>query len=244
MSDFLTRLAERSVGRPPAVTPVLPSLYEPAPDEGFVDAIEEVETLGPVSRRDGDPSLKSVPSWSEPAPALSAPEFAAARLNAPERRDEGPQPAEAPVPQSMESPAAAGPVPTPARPEAPTMAPLSRAAERPVPVAAAAPDSLSREGAPAPDPIRPSRANAPERAEPAAPTPHGPLAVTPRRPDPTPSVEIPTPSSPPVVRVTIGRVEVRAVLPVAPAPPAPEPASADTRLSLDEYLKTRSEGQR
>jgi hypothetical protein len=46
------------------------------------------------------------------------------------------------------------------------------------------------------------------------------------------------------VRVTIGRVEVRAVLPPAPPAPPAAPASVDTRLSLDEYLKTRGEGQR
>ena len=40
----------------------------------------------------------------------------------------------------------------------------------------------------------------------------------------------------PSVHVTIGRVEVRAVLPPAPEP-RPVPAPSSTRLSLDEYLK-------
>jgi hypothetical protein len=52
------------------------------------------------------------------------------------------------------------------------------------------------------------------------------------------------PPSPPVIRVTIGRVEVRASLP----PTSPQPLSSKVRpgaaLSLDDYLKRRNEGQR
>jgi hypothetical protein len=48
-------------------------------------------------------------------------------------------------------------------------------------------------------------------------------------------------SSPPAVRVTIGRVEVRAVQPPAPPPPS---APRGPALSLDDYLKQRSEGLR
>lgn len=50
------------------------------------------------------------------------------------------------------------------------------------------------------------------------------------------SREGPRPASAPSVQVTIGRVEIRAILPPAPEQrPAPTPSSA--RLSLDEYLK-------
>jgi len=42
----------------------------------------------------------------------------------------------------------------------------------------------------------------------------------------------------PVVHVTIGRIEVRAVTPPAPAPePRPAPGWTPPVLSLDEYLK-------
>jgi hypothetical protein len=49
---------------------------------------------------------------------------------------------------------------------------------------------------------------------------------------------------PPVIRVTIGRVEVRAVNPPArpPAPPAPRPRQPS--LSLGDYLAQRGEGRR
>jgi hypothetical protein len=49
----------------------------------------------------------------------------------------------------------------------------------------------------------------------------------------------------PVVRVTIGRVEVRAVYP--PAPPAPRPARAAGPVApspLEEYLRARDAGSR
>lgn len=45
----------------------------------------------------------------------------------------------------------------------------------------------------------------------------------------------------PAVRITIGRIEVRAVMPQPPAPlPKPVPPSSSSAISLDEYLKQRS----
>jgi hypothetical protein len=49
------------------------------------------------------------------------------------------------------------------------------------------------------------------------------------------------PAAEPVIRVTIGRIEVRAVAPAAPAPPAARPAAP--RLGLAEYLRRRGEGR-
>ncbi len=49
-------------------------------------------------------------------------------------------------------------------------------------------------------------------------------------------------STAPVIRVSIGRIDVRAELP-APAPHAPPKQRAPT-MSLDEYAKLRAEGQR
>jgi hypothetical protein len=49
-------------------------------------------------------------------------------------------------------------------------------------------------------------------------------------------------SSAPVVQVTIGRIEVRAVTP--PAPPKPAPARSVPAMSLDEYLQRRNGGKR
>jgi len=46
--------------------------------------------------------------------------------------------------------------------------------------------------------------------------------------------------TPGAVHVTIGRVDVRAIMPAAPARPAPRPAAPRVSPSLDDYLKQRS----
>ena len=68
-----------------------------------------------------------------------------------------------------------------------------------------------------------------------------PLAVTRQRP----SLEVPPAptAAAPTIRVTIGRIEVRAAAP--PAPPEPEPTHRpEPALSLDDYLKGRREAVR
>jgi hypothetical protein len=52
-------------------------------------------------------------------------------------------------------------------------------------------------------------------------------------------------AQPPVIRVTIGRVEVRAVIspPIAPAPAAAT-SKESPKLSLEEYLKRSNGGRR
>lgn len=70
------------------------------------------------------------------------------------------------------------------------------------------------------------------RREPAGPVPEGDGAAIPE-----PSV------LPPSVQVTIGRVDVRAVMPPAPPAPPTPPARRTPALSLDDYLKRRNEGK-
>lgn len=56
---------------------------------------------------------------------------------------------------------------------------------------------------------------------------------------------LPRPSpAPPTIRVTIGRVEVRTVMPSASSPPRTAPARRGPAVSLDDYLKKRNEGTR
>jgi hypothetical protein len=50
-------------------------------------------------------------------------------------------------------------------------------------------------------------------------------------------------SGPPVIRVTIGRVEVRAVTTGAPPTAAPRPERPAASPSLEEYLKGRNGGR-
>jgi len=50
-----------------------------------------------------------------------------------------------------------------------------------------------------------------------------------------------SPVAEPTIRVTIGRIEVRATAPAPPPVPAARPAGP--RLTLEEYLRRRSEGR-
>jgi hypothetical protein len=59
--------------------------------------------------------------------------------------------------------------------------------------------------------------------------------------DQIPSSELPSP--PPTVRVTIGRVEVKAIMPPA-QPTRAKPARSAPTLSLEDYLKQRNGGKR
>jgi hypothetical protein len=59
------------------------------------------------------------------------------------------------------------------------------------------------------------------------------------------SVEhVSAPDASPTIRVSIGRVEVRAIMPPAPPAPRTRPERRGPALSLDEYLKRRNGGQR
>jgi hypothetical protein len=69
-----------------------------------------------------------------------------------------------------------------------------------------------------------------------------PLAIQPRRRKGFSPLEQRSSTSAPTIRVTIGRVEVRAI---HPAPPVPKPAKPSTpKLSLEDYLHKRERGAR
>ncbi|HEX9867320.1 MAG TPA: hypothetical protein VGC99_01785 [Candidatus Tectomicrobia bacterium] len=61
------------------------------------------------------------------------------------------------------------------------------------------------------------------------------------RPREVPHVE---PKATPAIHVTIGRIEVRAVMRPAPPAPRPRPTQPVPLLSLEDYLKQRNEGRR
>jgi hypothetical protein len=67
---------------------------------------------------------------------------------------------------------------------------------------------------------------------------------SPRRTERERMAVVAVPSSPPIIEVTIGRVEVRAVHPPAPIPRPNPVAPAAPRLSLEEYLRNQNGGRR
>jgi hypothetical protein len=69
-----------------------------------------------------------------------------------------------------------------------------------------------------------------------------PRPIQPRSREVFSLVERPSSASPPIIRVTIGRVEVRAVQSPAPAPKSAKPPLP--KLSLQEYLHKRKRGSR
>jgi len=82
----------------------------------------------------------------------------------------------------------------------------------------------------------------PASLEPAASAPMTiPFAAT-SRPAATPTGADAARTPAPTIKITIGRVDVRAVMPAASAPP-PAPAQRRPALSLDDYLKRREGGQ-
>jgi hypothetical protein len=69
-----------------------------------------------------------------------------------------------------------------------------------------------------------------------------PLAIQHRRRKGFSPLEQRSSTSAPIIRVTIGRVEVRAIHPPAPVPKSVKPAAP--RLSLEDYLRKRERGSR
>ena len=91
------------------------------------------------------------------------------------------------------------------------------------------------------EPIPPKEAApAPERTEKAA-REAGPRLLQPvssaRVPDSAPQ------AAPPMISVTIGRIEVRATPPPSRPQPAPRPRQTAPKISLEDYLRKRSEGE-
>jgi len=217
MSEFLGNLAARALGLSPVARP-RPSIFEPrrAPAEPL--ALE--------------PETVSVP---DPAGALEAPR-APTRPKWPEAATEGESQVRRPTP-SAETEAEAPPVrASPA--EVPVARTRARAApppgERPTKAEAGAEKTVAvpgdaRSPEPAEMPAETTIATAPSpqptRAAPRPSLPVGPLFPA--------RVERETPG--PTVRVSIGRIEVRAVKADEPPEPRKTPRPAP-RISLDDYL--------
>jgi hypothetical protein len=287
MSDFLSNLAARHLGRARAVQPRLAARFEQASDSAVARRTPAVEIVEAIIESQPSPGIEQPPHRPTGPPATdprlgtTAPSAAPPPLPvraAPSQPSLSP--ANPPITQSVPPSLVVQAVEQPAI-EQPMLAPPK------VPAATAPPPppaitALGPPRAPGPDPVRPVLRAVPTPAAEALPTvsprPGGRVPIDPvereisssaKRDDqvvvdlplrdkeaaiapasvraasaaPTPADEtavektdaaIVEPRAAPVIRVTIGRIEVRAVAPPAPPEPrrAPPPA-----LSLEEYLR-------
>jgi len=239
MSDFLTRLAERQLGAAGGVAPRLPSRFAaPVPPEIEPDSPSPVRSA-PTERAqqphvvlratDVEAPSKLPPHGDADPPAATAPRPPRAPTAV---THEPPRPAEhrdaeveCPLPQTVVT----------ASQTTPGQQAVDHAALAPIVV-------IDRQTPPAPKGSDAS--SAVRAASPVLPpilVPQSPLV--PRR-GAAPRLEVPPPTSTsPVVNVTIGRVEVRAVVAPPPARERRKPA-APKALSLEEYLDRRHGARR
>jgi len=217
MSDFLSRVAARAVGRAPAAQPRLPALFDPSPGA-------ELELVG-----EGTPERTAVPA--PPTDPRRRSSLAAAGPTDPgspvERR---PAPAAIPAAATQDADL---PDATAKRPPSAVETRIPDERDRAV---GPPPEREPAAIVPAPRSAEPVPAQAAVAAEPASPAAleagsHGAVS------SPATAVGDPSPS----MRVHIGRLEVRANLqPAAPMPPAaPQRRRPDQPqgLSLTDYLR-------
>jgi len=227
MADFLTRLIERSrdlATREPKVEPLIAPLYAVGPNTALpADAVDDVlnedltSRAAPASRR-RTPASRSAEAPLEQQPAeniASAP--LAQRLEPSVKVTPEIKPAQAPAGETPSARLDQTPGSEPAPQTIMPKFPLSPANERAGLATTAADQS--------------------RRAD------HEPLLVRPqavaRAADSNArDAEVTNDNSAPVIRVTIGRIDVRAV--AREAPPARRATAPAPKLSLEEYLRSRS----
>jgi hypothetical protein len=236
MSNYLTRLLERSRGSAPQIEPLIAPFHTPSNDLfGEPTELQSQAGVAPVGNA-GSAADHAAPNdvrrETTVAPERTIPVSPEIRIT--ESKRSGPSPA--PPEFRREEPAESGQQketrsPARFRPETnvPSISSLKeRLAGGRAPVGEAEPGT----GAQANQPLSPL----PDRAR---------IVVQPqvatRRPSPDSSraaVAAASANEPPAIHVTIGRVEVRAI--TAPAPPRSPAPPAAPKISLDDYLKRRN----
>jgi len=214
VSGYLERLALRSLGSPAAASahPRLPGRFESPAGGGAGLEVAGEQPATPGARQPGTPGAP------QPVPAAPVPAHTGRR---PAERAAEPRPSAARtrIPHAAAHPAAAGP--QAARVASPPALPAD---PRP-----RAPDAPGAAEAPAQAP-----AVAPAVA---APVPAVPVARTRPVVPPHSDSQVAAAAAAPVVRVHIGRLEVRANLQPAAVAPAARPEPARDELALAAYLR-------
>jgi hypothetical protein len=228
MSHFLARLVERARGAVPRAEPIITPRFAPAP---IAESATEIEAPTPVrSRKEETVSQNEALTQKTVRQEIRSSRTEEVRL---EKAAGPPASPELLLPQKILVAERPEPVVRRIAPEEITAAPVDNGTkrERVTPARGA-----TQPGSPIP---------APNLVAPIVATGTGDLgqlgAVSPGPLAPVQPNELHV--EPPIVRVTIGRIEVRAT----PAPRASvrkSTATAAPKLSLDAYLKERKEGRR
>jgi len=259
MTDIVRRLAERAVGLPPPApaVPVLRPRFAQQIEADLVEELHEIVIRTTELREErtvaASAEVVAAPSVSPPVDARSAhpvPDASTAPVAAPRLPEPPASPVRAtatepsrPVPPPPPPLAPPYPEPTPVEVRQPRLPPADRVVDLP-PRPSARPAPLWQAPAEGPTvrPAPPSNSRPPP--VPARPVvPAMPVATRPSPPPKLATTKSTTPASEqPPVRISIGRVDVRASLAQVPSPLASAPARAQHRepaLSLADYLAGR-----
>ena len=219
MSGFLSNLIARSFSDAPVIQPRVPSLFETAADE-FLGKPQSSTPPGPLPETTASTSVPQSPSRSSPIREIATADLIA---NASDRRET--ERLLKPGERVTEDAAAIAHAP---RPKSQTVEVKKVKLE------------TNRVTVPT-DSFVDAKKDAGRKTPPSQAFSEPRLVHPERRKDFAPA-EQRSSASAPIIRVTIGRVEVRAIHPPAPAPKPAKPAPP--KLSLEDYLQQREKGLR
>jgi len=240
MSNYLNNIVLRSLNLATVVQPRVPQLFEDAPAPSPVPETSEANAaLNTPTVRDEVAAVSGVPAsqhGTEATPRIRRAEETSARESATETRLPFTAPAPGPAQQTDVSPASLIATSLPAS---------SQSSEAPVRPASAKtqPISNAEHAASTVGPLWPNTsATTPEQSP--LTTVQSPLqSQLLQALSPSLTANVSASQQPLPIRISIGRVDVRAIMPAGPAKAAvsarPKPA-----LSLESYLKQREEGKR
>jgi hypothetical protein len=230
MSDYLNNIVMRSLNLATVVQPRVPQLFEeasaPAP---LPDASEQIVFNAPdeLPRVSVAPTVQQTQILTHRAEETAAGEIEQ-RMQSP---FSVPEPGPTPEPREV-VPASLVPAATP----------IARSPETPVPTASMIQADPEQAAASTIGPLWQNSAVMPPEQNPLT-TQHAPIQpqLSPAMPPPSPRINATPPPLP--IRISIGRVDVRAIMPAGPAKAA-VPTRSKPALSLESYLKQREEGKR
>ena len=251
MSDYLNNIVSRSLSVAEVVQPRVPHLFEQTPavtvSAEDVVPVQSAETSFDFRPADESPCVPAPPATV--TPQIAAPSFEPFRTE-PARETAATAAASARVSEAPEQP-------TPA-------AEVTNRIVRPVvpenvgPIVRTVPPRVAVPNQPRATRQQTQAENFPGRTEPDRTAParndrsviiRVPERATPRHPSVANAVLPPPPLNQPVeqplppIKINIGRVDVRAIMPAAP-PPVSHAVRPKPALSLESYLKQREEGKR